>query len=65
MATASIEVELRLKNPRAVAALKVIYETLGEQADRYPFDADLRRAVRAAKYLRKNLTLADVPGGRT
>jgi hypothetical protein len=38
-----------------VKAFGLVLRTLGELADRYPYDIDLRIAVRAGRYALKNL----------
>jgi hypothetical protein len=50
-----LNITVRLANPRAVKAFGLVLRTLGELADRYPYDIDLRIAVRAGRYALKNL----------
>lgn len=51
-----IVIDVQWKNERALAALRVLLQTLQDVAEDFPYRDDVKNAVKAANYLAKNVT---------
>jgi hypothetical protein len=54
--TVEVPIRLVVENPKAFHALRVIASTLEDVAEDFEYRDDVKRAIKAAKYLIKNLT---------
>jgi len=62
MAMSKVTVKLTFANPKCVRALRRVLETLEDLAEDFAYRDDVKKAVRAAKYLRNNMTVSDEKG---
>lgn len=62
--TTDVTVRLVLENPKAYRALKVLVSVLEDVAEDFGYRDDVKRAVRAGKYLSRNVSIVadDVAG---